>query len=138
MTPPTDDILLGFLEETLSPEQMHDIEMLIRTDVEIQKRLELLLAQTENGEHSLGTIWRNNKISCPERKELGKFLLGAISPPEKTWIEHHLNSLKCSFCIANLEDLKQHQKALTSNIQPENTRASRLFESSIGMIDPDT
>jgi hypothetical protein len=43
------------------------------------RTLEAINGRRDAGVHSLGEIWRRNRVSCPTRQQLGSFLLGILS-----------------------------------------------------------
>ena len=55
--------LEAFLDEALPPERMAAIEEALRTDAELQKRLVAINGRRDAGVHSLGEIWRRNRLS---------------------------------------------------------------------------
>ena len=50
------------------------------------------------------------RLSCPTREQLGSFLLGTLDSDWRTYIDFHLHTVGCSFCLANLADLQALQK----------------------------
>lgn len=125
----SDQALLAYLDESLASEKMAEIEALLRTDTELRNRLAELISRRDSGVHTLGDIWRRNRLSCPSREELGSFLLGAIMDDTANYIRFHLESIGCRYCQANLEDLRSNQ--------PENVtsaRRQRIFQSSVGRV----
>lgn len=125
----SDQALLAYLDESLASEKMAEIEALLRTDTELRNRLAELISRRDSGVHTLGDIWRRNRLSCPSREELGSFLLGAIMDDSANYIRFHLESIGCRYCQANLEDLRSNQ--------PENVtsaRRQRIFQSSVGRV----
>ncbi|MBM3966835.1 MAG: hypothetical protein FJ308_17485 [Planctomycetes bacterium] len=125
----SDQALLAYLDESLADEKMAEIEALLRTDTDLRNRLAELISRRDSGVHTLGDIWRRNRLSCPSREELGSFLLGAIMDDAADYIRFHLESIGCRYCQANLEDLRSKQ--------PENVtsaRRQRIFQSSVGRV----
>ena len=62
----------------------------------------LLDRQVEPGEHSVGAIWRRQRLSCPPREQLGSYLLGVLDDDVQNYIQFHLQTIGCAFCLANL------------------------------------
>ena len=75
----SDQALLAYLDESLASEKMAEIEGLLRNTTELRDRLAELISRRDSGVHTLGDIWRRNRLSCPSREELGSFLLGATN-----------------------------------------------------------
>ena len=82
--------LHAFLDEALPPEEMADVEKRLRDDPSLVRRVSMLNAQRESPLHSLGGIWRNRRITCLSREELGAYLLDALPPERADYIEFHL------------------------------------------------
>jgi hypothetical protein len=129
----TDPVLLAYLEESLASEVMAKIEEALRNDAALRERLANLIAKRESGVHSVGDIWRRNRLSCPTREELGSYLLGAMMDDAADYIRFHLERIGCRYCLANLEDLKNSQEA-TQPVASVRERRNRLFQSSVGRI----
>jgi hypothetical protein len=132
MPSPLNEIRLqAFLDEALPAEEMSYIEQQLRTDPKLHEQLQRLIGQREAGVHSIGEIWRRNRISCPTRQQLGAYLLKALPSEQSQYVEFHLNVIQCRCCSANLEDLRrQRVEDKQSRIQ----RSNKYFQSSIGKI----
>ncbi|MCU0707529.1 MAG: hypothetical protein MUF23_04500 [Pirellula sp.] len=129
----TDPILLAYLEESLSSEVMSKIENELRQDASLRNRLSDLIAQRESGVHSIGDIWRRNRLSCPSREELGSYLLGAMMDDAASYVKFHLDQIGCRYCQANLEDLKAANESSGPNTNSRQRR-ERFFQSSVGRV----
>jgi hypothetical protein len=55
---------------------------------------------------SISLLWAAERISCPHRDILKGFLAGSLKKGEADYVEFHLREISCSFCAANLEDLR--------------------------------
>jgi hypothetical protein len=86
-----------------------------------------MIQECDRGEHSVGAIWRRHRLSCPTREQLGSFLLGVLEPDHRDYIDFHLQTIGCAFCLANLADLKAQQKAASPQTHQ---RRRRIYESS--------
>ena len=53
----------------------------------------------------------------------------ALEPDHQDYIEFHLRTIGCSFCLANLADLESLQKEPAAKVKQ---RRRRFFESSAG------
>lgn len=128
--PITDQQLLAFLDEGLEPSLMAELERRLRADHSLQQRLLHLIDRHPNATHSIGGIWRQERISCPSREELSSFLLGVLTEPQAQYIEFHLQQIGCPMCQYSLVDLQQQA---SSTAQPEiERRRRRFFQSTIG------
>lgn len=76
----------------------------------------------------LSETWADLRPSCPKRNTIGGFLLGTLDEPWQKYIDFHINTLGCSFCRANLDDL-QHQTE-----RDKDTLRRKIMESTIGFF----
>lgn len=129
-----DTMLLAYLEESLPQEQMADVERALRHDESLRTRLEYLVAEQDNGVHSIGEIWKRHRVSCPSREELGSFLLGALSDGRSDYIQFHLNVIGCRFCQSNFEDLSASQQHAATSAEEASARRRKFFQSSVGRL----
>lgn len=129
-----DATLLAFLDEALPMEQMAEVERVLRLDDSLRARLNELVADRDNGVHSIGEIWKRNRLSCPDREELGSYLLGAMSDERIDYIQFHLNVIQCRFCQSNLEDLSASHQQGTATDGAATARRRKFFQSSVGRL----
>jgi len=123
--------LEAYLDEALSPVDMARVEHALRSDAALAKQLSAIHARRDCGVHSLGEIWRQHRLSCPTRDELGSYLLATIDPACESYLRFHLEVIGCRFCLANLADL-QAQQAETPALAER--RRTRFFQSSAGYL----
>lgn len=132
----TDQHLLAYLDEGLPVEEMAEVERALRGDEALRRRAAMLARRRDHGGHSVGDVWRRRRISCPDRGELGSYLLGALDVDAADYVTFHLTEVGCRYCQANLRDLEA--AAAESNDVPARRRR-RYFESSAGLLrDEDT
>lgn len=132
-TPPNRTQLIGYLQEALAPEDMARIEDHLRSSSEWRRALASMRDQVDLGEHSVATIWRRHRLTCPSREKLGTFLMGGLVPDEEDYIKFHVEVVKCRWCAANLEDLKSGQTDL-AEAADSGDRRRRFFQTSVGII----
>jgi hypothetical protein len=89
------------------------------------------MQERDRGEHSLGAIWRRSRLTCPSREQLGSYLLQVLDPDLQDYLEFHLRTVGCSYCLANLADLQALQKEPPPKVRE---RRRRFFESSAGLL----
>lgn len=123
--------LQAYLDEALSPEDMAAIEVELRKKPELLKQLAAINARRDAGVHSVGEIWRRQRLSCPAREQLGSYLLGALDPAHSEYIDFHLQKIGCRFCQANLEDLRRQQQETAETVK---TRRSKFYQSTAGQL----
>src|SRR5215470_9778399 len=100
----TREQLAGYLDDALSETETAQVEQSLRQSATLKDQLRQLMQERDRGEHSLGAIWRRQRLSCPSREQLGGFLLDALDPDWRAYIKFHLHTIGCSFCLANLAD----------------------------------
>ena len=132
--PISDADLEAYLDESLPPAAVAEIESALREDEALVERLRSTLGRRDAGVHSLGAIWRRHRLTCFSRRELGNYLLGVMSPAESAYATQHLEVIGCRICQANLEDLRRQQDEPGEEIP---TRRRRYFQSSAGYLSRD-
>ncbi|HEY6564886.1 MAG TPA: hypothetical protein VIY86_10350 [Pirellulaceae bacterium] len=123
--------LESYLDEALDTADMKHVEDALRSDRSLVTHLVEIQRHRDQGLHTLGAIWRRHRLSCPNREELGGFLLGALEGPASDYIYFHITEIGCRMCQANLKDLEdQHQKPLTESA----SRRKKYFQTSAGLL----
>jgi len=134
MTRPfTPSELEAYLDEALPAEQMARIEQALRSDASLARQLASINARRDAGVHSLGEIWRRQRLSCPTREQLGSYLLGALPKESADYLAFHVEVIGCRVCRANLADLKKQQ---SESGDVAHTRRRKYFQSSAGYLRP--
>jgi hypothetical protein len=101
--------LEAYLDESLPIARMAAVEEALRRDPQLLRALETINGRRDAGVHSLGEIWRRNRLSCPTRQQLGSYLLGILGDDQAGYIRFHLDTIGCRYCQANLLDLQSQQ-----------------------------
>jgi hypothetical protein len=123
--------LEAYLDEALPPEEMARIELALRKDSTLTEQLRVIHSRRNSGVHSLGEIWRQGRLSCPTREQLGSLLLEVLPDEVADYFTFHIEVIGCRYCRANLADLKNRQ---AENEQTVQTRRRKYFESSVGHL----
>jgi anti-sigma factor RsiW len=123
--------LEAYLDEALPVEQMTAIERALRSHEELLKRLAQINGRRDAGVHSLGEIWRRQRLSCATRQDLGSYLLGVLSDEQVEYIRFHIDTVGCRFCAANLADLEAQQAEAADH---KERRRRKYFQSSAGYL----
>lgn len=126
----TDAELLGYLDEALPVERMSSIEAELRASLSLRQRVAGLRSARDHQGHSVSDIWRRGRLSCPQRKQLGSYLLGTLSPEWIEYVEFHLQTVGCRYCQANLADLQEASRPGEAISE----RRKRFFQSSAGYV----
>ena len=122
--------LLGYVDELLPVEMMTAIETALRESEALRRQVGQLIRRRDAGEHSVGQVWQRLRLSCPDRTELGSYLLGTLADEELDYIDFHLQIVGCRYCAANLEDLRESSQSTAGSKQ----RRKRFFQSSAGYL----
>ena len=126
----SDHQLLSYLDEMLSIEQMTEVERALRKSESLRGRMAGLSHRRDQGVHSVGDVWRRERLSCPNRQELGSYLLGTMQAAPAEYLDFHIRTVGCRLCAANLYDLEQ-----SSESTPEaQSRRRKFFQSSAGYL----
>jgi hypothetical protein len=132
--PIDDEILRGYLAESLPGEAMARIEKSLRESAELRARLEdVRHNRGDPGLHTLGAIWRRNRLTCPSRAQLGSYLLDVLDPEQAAYLTFHLTVIACPFCLANYADLKSKTDPTPTAVD----RHKRIFHSSRHLLSGD-
>lgn len=126
----SDDELLAYLDEQLPAERATAVEKELRASSVLRQQAALLVRRRDQGGHTVGEIWRRNRLSCLSRSQLGSYLLGTASDDLTDYIDFHLRTIGCRLCEANLQDLRESSRS------PEDSsrRRRKFFESSAGNL----
>ena len=123
--------LRAYIQETLPEAEMATIEKSVRDSVKLQALLHDVQLELERAEHSVGAIWQRERITCPNREQLGGYLLDALDPGYTEYVKFHLETIACSYCLANLDDLR-HINAEPA--EPRSRRQRKIIDSSAGIL----
>jgi hypothetical protein len=127
----TREQLSSYLDDSLSDSDSARVEQALRQSDVLRRQLRGLMLERDRGEHSIGAIWRRKRLTCPTREQLGSHLLGVLEPDHQEYLDFHLNTIGCAYCLANLTDLRRQQQEKTPQVQQ---RRRRYFESSAGLL----
>ncbi len=76
----------------------------------------------------VSAIWQEQRLSCLKRSTLGAYLLGTLDEPWRQYAAFHLDRLGCSFCRANLDDLRAR------DAEDRQALRRRIMESTVGFL----
>jgi hypothetical protein len=123
--------LQAYLDDALNDGETAVVEKALRESEALRRLLRVIMQERDRGEHSIGAIWRRQRLSCPTREQLGNYVLQILDGEAKAYIDFHLNTVNCAFCLANFADLQAlHKERETVTVQ----RRRRYFESSAGYL----
>ena len=127
----TREHLRAYRDDALDDAETHRVEQALRHSDGLRGQYTMVLQERDRGEHSVGSVWRREHLSCPTREQLGSFLLQALEPGLQDYVEFHLQTIACPFCQANLADLQARQAETAPQVQK---RRRRFFQSSAGLL----
>ena len=125
----------AYLDEALPAAEMASIEKDLRADPELLQQIKQVSSRRESGLHTMGAIWRRQRVSCATREQWGSYLLGVLATEHVEYLNFHLEQVGCAWCRANLEDLRQQQTELSDSTR---TRRRKYFQSSAGYLRSDS
>ena len=125
------EMLVSYLEDALDDAETAQIEQALRTSESLRNQLRALMSERDRGEHSVGAIWRRQRLSCPPREQLGSYLLGVLDEELQDYIQFHLKTIGCAYCLANLADLQTQQEDGDGQVKK---RRKRYYQSSAGLL----
>lgn len=131
MTPITREQLHAYLDDALGEAETARVEQALRDDAGLRRSLHQVMQERDRGEHSLGAVWRRERLTCPSRETLGSFLLQVLDDGEQDYLDFHLHSVGCPYCLANLADLEAQKKESAPQAK---ARRRRIFQSSAGLL----
>jgi anti-sigma factor RsiW len=126
----TREQLHAFLDDALDDAEAARIEKLIRGSTDVRTRLSKVREERDRGEHSLGAVWRRERLSCPTREQLSGYLHDVLDAGSHGYVEFHLQTVGCPCCQANLDDLKEKQAEPTATSR----RRRRYLETSARLL----
>lgn len=109
MTDVTREQLHAYLDDALDDAEAARIEKLIRGSADVRTDLCKVREERDRGEHSLGAVWRRERLSCPTREHLSGYLHDVLEADFRAYVDFHLKTIGCPCCQANLDDLKEKQ-----------------------------
>jgi hypothetical protein len=131
MTDVSREQLHAYLDDALTDAEMARVEQALRESDALRKALRQAMQERDRGEHSLGAVWRRERLTCLSRDELSSYLFQVLDAARREYIDFHLRTVGCPFCSANLGDLHARQRESESQAKE---RRKRYFTSSAGYL----
>ena len=118
--------LRAYIADELPAGTLARVEKALRDSAELRARLEEVRQDRgETGLHSLGAIWRRNRLTCPTRQQLGSLLLDVLDPDLADYLRFHIDVVACPFCQANLADLQGKAETTTPAAEDRRRKIER-------------
>ena len=128
----TDEELLAYADERLAVDRSAEIEKSLRSDRDLTARFADLLSLRDQGDHSIGELWRRERLSCPPRAVWAAFVDERLGDGLSRYLRFHVETIGCRVCSANLADLQRPNSP--ADVE---RRARKIFQSSAGRLRPD-
>jgi RNA polymerase sigma factor (sigma-70 family) len=80
------------------------------------------------GDSMVTEAWEEQRLTCPKRSTIGRYLLKTLEPQWQELVDFHLNRLGCRFCKANLDDLQKKTDEDSAVVR------DRILHSTIGFF----
>lgn len=125
------EMLRAYIDDALTDAETARVEQALRKDEALRIRLRDAIQERDRGDHSVGAIWRRDRLTCPTREQLGSYLLEVLDDGHQGYVDFHLKVVACPGCLANLVDIQDHQAGEPPHSK---TRRKRYFQSSAGLL----
>jgi len=127
----TREKLHAYLDDALGDSEAAQVEQALRQSEPLRRLLHQTMQERDRGDHSLGAIWRRDRLTCPTREQLGNYLLQVLEDVEQDYLQFHLEVVECPYCVANLADLQAAQQEPAPQARE---RRRRIFQTSAGYL----
>ena len=97
MTEITREQLHAYLDDALTDAETARVEQALRSSEPLRRALRLAMQERDRGDHSLGAVWRRERLSCPAREQLGSYLLQVLDDAQQDYIDFHIKTVACPF-----------------------------------------
>src|SRR3712207_1142634 len=106
MTEITREHLHAYLDDALTEAEAARVEQALRDSEPLRGALRQVMQGRDRGEHSLGAIWRRERLTCADREQLGSYLVEVLGEARQEYVDFHLRTVCCPYCLADLADLQ--------------------------------
>lgn len=131
MTDISREQLHAYLDDALTDAEMARVEQALRQSDALRKALRQALQERDRGEHSLGAVWRRERLTCLTRDELSGYVFQVLDAARRDYIDFHIRTVGCPYCTANLADLQARQRESESQAKE---RRKRFFVAGAGYL----
>jgi hypothetical protein len=126
-----DSELEAYLDESLDSGRAAELEVALRTDPQLLKRLSSINSRRDAGIHTLGEIWRRNQVGVPSPQEIEAHMQASLPRELSDYIEFRVRELKCVFTIALLQDAMAQQ---ADNGRQSKSRQEKIYRKSADLL----
>ena len=100
----------AYIDGALSPEEADAFTSMAYGDSELRGKIRTVQTEFDYHNHTVGSLWRRNQLTCPSDQEIVDYQRGAlaiINPEIADYVQFHLTSIRCIYCISTAAELKQ-------------------------------
>src|SRR5438128_3366956 len=83
----TRQMLRDYLHDALPDAELATVEKALRESAGLRAVYQEVIEQEDRGEHTVGAIWRRERVSCLSRDQLGSYVLGSGDPEPLDYTE---------------------------------------------------
>lgn len=123
--------LAAYLDDALPQAESAAVERALRDSDALRAELDALMRERGADDHSVGQIWREQRLTCRPREELAQCVLGVADPALAEYVTFHIETIGCPFCAANVADLRQQH---LKDAEKPKARRARFLASSAGLL----
>ena len=79
-------------------------------DSELRGKIRTVQAEFDYHNHTVGSLWRRNQLTCPSDQEIVDYQRGELAiiyPKIADHLQFHLTSIRCIYCISTAAEWKQ-------------------------------
>jgi hypothetical protein len=127
----TRSVIESYLHDALPPEQAATVEKAIREQPSLLALVSQVRRESDFGEHSVGAIWKRERLSCPTREKLAMLLDDVLDDDYAEYVKSHIKVVGCHVCQSVLDDLHHLRAEPTA---PRAARRKRIADSSAGIL----
>ena len=100
----------AYIDGALSPEEADAFTSMAYGDSELRGKIRTVQTEFDYHNHTVGSLWRRNQLTCPSDQEIVDYQRGElaiINPKIVDYVQFHLNSIRCIYCISTAAEWKQ-------------------------------
>ena len=128
--------LEAYVDEALPADQMARVELALRKNPELVRRMSTIHARRDAGVHSLGEIWRRHRLSCPSREQLGSYLLDLMVRLDNLYFQYRQGFFPEDFFENVKQSIRMSQRVRSAlGINVERLLLSQTFRDLVRSID---
>lgn len=108
-------------------------ELVARRDPD-GEAVQALAQLAEDGEVPIdvATVWSEDRVSCPARHWIARWIAGTLEEGPKAFVEFHVDEVRCDWCAANRDDLaRRDEEALEPLLVSVRASTAKLLRSRI-------